>query len=262
MTTTTKQLPNRDTSKPAEQQGLFAKFNVIRNDGSDQPGGKHHGCDYFVLDVTHDQYAKDALSAYAAACKSTHPDLSADMLNRYGLPVMPEQAEPVPMIEEKVTGQVYGIIDPDYGRWYTIIRKLAWEEGYAIGMHGSFTRDLDLIAVPWAEQKKFRPDTFIARICQAADLRSLKKSDPGDKPHGRTVYTLVPNAFGDPRFIDLSVMAASADQSDVILLARVAELEARITQVKDQFAKYESSANDNDIDMMFEYDELKKLIEG
>ena len=46
------------------------------------------------------------------------------------------------------------------------------------------------------------------------------------------------------------------------LLARVAELEARITQVKDQFAKYESSANDNDIDMMFEYDELKKLIEG
>jgi len=51
-------------------------------------------------------------------------------------------------------------------------------------------------------------------------------------------------------------------QDPSALLARVAELEARITQVKDQFAKYESSANDNDIDMMFEYDELKKLIEG
>lgn len=46
------------------------------------------------------------------------------------------------------------------------------------------------------------------------------------------------------------------------ILEKIEELEARITQVKDQFAKYESSANDNDIDMMFEYDELKKLIQG
>jgi hypothetical protein len=78
-------LPGRDVSKPAEQQGMFRKFEVSRVDGSDQPGGKHHGCEYFVLDVTHDQHAKAALDAYAEACKETHPELSRDMVDRYAL---------------------------------------------------------------------------------------------------------------------------------------------------------------------------------
>ena len=36
-------LPERDTTKPAEQQGLFRKFEVQRVDGTDAIGGKHHG---------------------------------------------------------------------------------------------------------------------------------------------------------------------------------------------------------------------------
>lgn len=76
-------LPERDQSKPAEQQGLFRKFDVRRTDGSDQPGGKHHGCDYFVIDVTHDQHAAAALTAYADAVAATHPMLAADMRARY-----------------------------------------------------------------------------------------------------------------------------------------------------------------------------------
>lgn len=79
------QLPERDLTKPTEQQGLFAKFTVLRNDMKDEPGKKHADCDYFVLDVSHDPYAKAALSAYAAACRETHPDLSADMVKRYSL---------------------------------------------------------------------------------------------------------------------------------------------------------------------------------
>lgn len=31
------------------------------------------------------------------------------------------------------------------------IRKVAKDNGYAIGLHGSMRRDLDLIAVPWSE---------------------------------------------------------------------------------------------------------------
>lgn len=72
-------MKERDLTKTAEQQGLFRKFDVRRVDGSDQPGGKHYGCEYFVLDVTHDPYAKDALRAYARACATTHPDLSLDI---------------------------------------------------------------------------------------------------------------------------------------------------------------------------------------
>ena len=77
-------LPERDTTKTAEQQGLFRKFDVRRVDGSDQLGGKHHGCRYYVLDVDHDPYAAPALGAYADACKESHPELARDLREKWG----------------------------------------------------------------------------------------------------------------------------------------------------------------------------------
>lgn len=78
-------LPERDTNTPSEEQGLFDKFTVLRNDGNDEPGKKHFLCEHFVLDINHDPYAKAALRAYAEACKETHPILSDDMMKRYAL---------------------------------------------------------------------------------------------------------------------------------------------------------------------------------
>ncbi|MBK4736118.1 hypothetical protein [Noviherbaspirillum pedocola] len=76
--------PSRDGSKPAEQQGLFRKFIVTRIDGSDGAGGRHHGCEYFVLDLNHDPHAAAALRAYADSCASSHPQLAADLRARFG----------------------------------------------------------------------------------------------------------------------------------------------------------------------------------
>lgn len=76
--------PERDVTKPAEEQGLFRKFDVRRVDGSDAPGGKHHGCEYFVLDLDHDIHAPAAIRAYAQACNETHPQLSAELSERFG----------------------------------------------------------------------------------------------------------------------------------------------------------------------------------
>lgn len=76
--------PERDTDRPAEQQGLFRKFEVRRVDASDMPGGKHHGCEYFVLDMDHDKAAPAALVAYADAVAETHPQLAADLRARFG----------------------------------------------------------------------------------------------------------------------------------------------------------------------------------
>lgn len=59
--------------------GIYSKFTVVRNDGKSAPGEKHDGCDYFVLDATHDKHAKAALLAYAESCKSEYPLLAADM---------------------------------------------------------------------------------------------------------------------------------------------------------------------------------------
>lgn len=99
----------------------------------------------------------------------------------------------------------YGIIDPDYARCYTIIRRVAWMEGYAIGMHGSFTRDLDLIACPWADHA-CEPLHLVRHI--ACSLEGLVRYEfsPTQKPHGRTAYLLHFAKFSDPRVIDLSVM--------------------------------------------------------
>lgn len=111
------QLPERDASVPAEQQGLFRKFDVRRVDGSDQPGGKHHGCRYFVLDVDHDQHAHDALTAYAAACESSHPELAADLRSKWGAALA---AQPVERGDA---------LDAARWRWLSEHIQVAWNEG-------------------------------------------------------------------------------------------------------------------------------------
>lgn len=63
----------------ARQQGLYQKFNVSRTDGGDQPGEKHHGAEYFVLDLSDDPFAIPAAIAYAAACRNDYPALAADL---------------------------------------------------------------------------------------------------------------------------------------------------------------------------------------
>lgn len=76
--------PERDQSKPAEEQGIFKKFEVRRTDGSDAKNGKHHRCRYFVLDMDHDKHAEPALAAYAASVAASHPKLAAQLGAEFG----------------------------------------------------------------------------------------------------------------------------------------------------------------------------------
>lgn len=102
----------------------------------------------------------------------------------------------------------YGIIDPDYARVFSMARCLAWSEGYALLFHGSFTRDLDLIAVPWTAAA-CEPEHLLQRVVAAADLK-ITAEDDGKKLHGRKSWTLTFKTFGDPRFIDFSIMPRKA----------------------------------------------------
>ncbi len=115
-------------------------------------------------------------------------------------------------------GPVYGIIDPDYARIFTIARTLAWSEGYALAMQGSFTRDLDLIATPWTEAA-CAPEKLAARIADAADLKP-NAADPSAKPHGRAAWTLRLPGFGEPRWVDLSIMPRAAARDALLALIR------------------------------------------
>lgn len=68
-----------------KSKGIYHKFNVSRTDGSDQLGRKHDSCDYFVLDITHDVYAANALAAYADACEADYPKMAQDIRARLKL---------------------------------------------------------------------------------------------------------------------------------------------------------------------------------
>jgi hypothetical protein len=100
-------------------------------------------------------------------------------------------------------GAVFGVIDPDYARIFTKARLLAWSYGYSCCVQGSFTRDLDLLMVPWADHATA---ASLGRIvAMLADSESLRiNGEPSKRPHGRLSWTLLFPAFGDPRFVDVS----------------------------------------------------------
>lgn len=68
-----------------QTRGLYNKFKVERTDGKSAPGEKHHDCDYFVLDMDHDDHARAAIEAYVISLENSeeYPGLAADLRYRY-----------------------------------------------------------------------------------------------------------------------------------------------------------------------------------
>lgn len=91
-----------------------------------------------------------------------------------------------------------------YACLYPELRKIAIECGYALGIHGSMGRDMDLIAVPWVEHPK-PEEELVDRMCEAVGgtIYGPLYGKKGDKPHGRMTYTF--SILGS-WYIDLSVM--------------------------------------------------------
>lgn len=87
-----------EPAPPEDEEGIYPKYEVSRTDGRDLPGEKHHDCDLFVLDLTHDQAAIPAMLAYAEACAVTRPTLSRELSEKYG---QPSPAEPTSTISDE-----------------------------------------------------------------------------------------------------------------------------------------------------------------
>jgi hypothetical protein len=101
------------------------------------------------------------------------------------------------------------ILDPDYARIFTQARIVAWQYGFACLAHGSFTRDLDLLLVPWADRSLPDVDLVVKRIAGVAGLQV--QGPPSEKPHGRRAWTLLLPGFGEVRWVDLSAFVPSVD---------------------------------------------------
>ena len=64
----------------------FYKFIVSRTDGTSAPGGKHEKCRYFVLDIDHDPFAREAVRIYAQQCRNDYPLLANDIIEQFVMP--------------------------------------------------------------------------------------------------------------------------------------------------------------------------------
>lgn len=100
-----------------------------------------------------------------------------------------------------------------YLRHIANIRKVARSFGYAICTHGSLSRDIDLVAVPWVENVE-PPKRLAEAICnlvsghfsQALKPGYSEEGCPGRKPHGRLCWCI---NVGNGVYFDLSVIPPS-----------------------------------------------------
>ena len=82
------------------------------------------------------------------------------------------------------------------------LTSLVREYGYAIAVHGSLQRDMDLIAVPWSEVA-VEPEELVRAICEMMGGFMLPGEEAMKKPHGRLAWII---HFGAGLYMDLSVM--------------------------------------------------------
>lgn len=112
-----------------------------------------------------------------------------------------------------------------YTRLIDPIRAIAKQLGYAIGVHGSLKRDIDLIAVPWADHA-VAPELLAQGIINVVKFSNknhwvhVNPSRSTDKPHGRLCWSIFVTGSV---YIDLSVMPRSvpAEQPKVRVKRRL-----------------------------------------
>lgn len=92
---------------------------------------------------------------------------------------------------------------PLYANLYPKLVEVARAHGYALAVHGSMARDLDLIAVPWVENPS-EPNALVQAFATVSYFEHV--SPPELKLHGRMAYTL---AWPGECFVDLSIMQPS-----------------------------------------------------
>ena len=111
---------------------------------------------------------------------------------------------------------------PAYVGMYVILAEIAREHGYALAIHGTVSRDFDLVAIPWTETAG-EPGLLIEKLREAVGgliIPSGTKGgrydaargafveavieNPAIKPHGRLAWNI--HIDGGAAVLDVSVM--------------------------------------------------------
>lgn len=113
---------------------------------------------------------------------------------------------------------------PMYAALLPVLRVIARNHGYALAVHGSGRRDLDLIAVPWVEQVSTPAQLAEAlRAVVGGFIIDDPDAQPGDytrrnpqpKPHGRLAWSIRLDEPSGRRYIDLSITPRAGLPEDV-----------------------------------------------
>lgn len=109
-----------------------------------------------------------------------------------------------------------------YATLYPRLCEVARPLGYALALHGSMVRDMDVVAVPWVEDAA-TPEALVEALVGAvgglllSDLDGLDgnpyAAGPGEaKPHGRRAWQ-IHFRTGGTDCIDLSVLPRCPDSA-------------------------------------------------
>jgi hypothetical protein len=96
-----------------------------------------------------------------------------------------------------------------YARILPRLELLGWQLGYTLARHGSGTRDLDLVAVPWIAAAA-DPNHLVRAVCDEMGPGAWYRS-PALRPHGRLAWSIHFGTFENAHlYVDLSVMPRGA----------------------------------------------------
>lgn len=89
-----------------------------------------------------------------------------------------------------------------YASIYGILKEIADEYGYALAIHGSLVRDLDLVAIPWKDEVKDYRD-MISHMRESIGMHHPQNViGETKKPHGRLSFIILTGAGS---YVDLAV---------------------------------------------------------
>ena len=92
-----------------------------------------------------------------------------------------------------------------YARLLPRLQLIGWQLGYTLAVHGSLSRDLDIVAAPWIEAAA--PAEHLVQALADEMGEGAWYRQPSSKPHGRRAWSIHFGTFRNAHlYIDLSVM--------------------------------------------------------
>lgn len=128
------------------------------------------------------------------------------------------------------TGMQEPIVDTELGSWMQCVKEavfyarvIARSKGYALALHGTLRRDVDMVAVPWTDEacdadelaQSIAESLFRYGVCYETAWEGASKTRE-EKPHGRIAWSIPLKwtyCTGAAPYLDLSVVSRAASPS-------------------------------------------------